>query len=229
MRRTLLVPLLSIRSVLVLLGAMLLALALIVLSLGTSANKADAATRLVTKTFSNSGQILIPEDAVLPDCTGSVSGPAAPYPSEKNVTFPSGSHIRDVNLTLKNYTHTFPDDVDVLLKKGTHNRTVMSDVGSNEDVSNITLVLNDEATSALPDDVGLVGGSFKPRNVEDNPDGGDQFPAPAPTQDTRSALSGFDTLNPNGTWKLFVQDDGGGDCGKFVGGWSLRIKAAVPG
>jgi len=227
MKRTV-VSLLSARSV-VLFGAMILALALIALSLGTSARQADAATRLVTKTFTNSGQILIRADAVLPECTTSVSGPATPYPSEKDVTFPSGSHIRDVNLTLKNYTHTFPDDVDVLLKKGTHNRTVMSDVGSNEDVSNITLVLNDEATSALSDDVGLVGGSFKPRNVEDNPDGGgDQFPAPAPTQDTRSALSGFDTLNPNGTWKLFVQDDGGGDCGKFGGGWSLRIKAAVP-
>jgi len=226
MKRTV-VSLLSARSV-VLFGAMILALALIALSLGTSARQADAATRLVTKTFTNSGQILIRADAVLPECTTTVSGPATPYPSEKNVTFPSGSHIRDVNLTLKNYTHTFPDDVDVLLKKGTHNRTVMSDVGSNEDVSNITLVLNDEATSALPDDVGLVGGSFKPRNVEDNPDGGDQFPAPAPTQDTHSALSGFDTLNPNGTWKLFVQDDVFGDCGKFGGGWSLTIKAAVP-
>ena len=229
MKRTV-VSLLSARSV-VLFGAMILALALIALSLGTSARQADAATRLVTKTFTNSGQILIRADAVLPECTTSVSGPATPYPSEKNVSaFPSGSHIRDVNLTLKNYTHTFPDDVDVLLKKGTHNRTVMSDVGGGSPgVSNITLVLNDEATSALSDDVGLVGGSFKPRNVEDNPDGGgDQFPAPAPTQDTRSALSGFDTLNPNGTWKLFVQDDGGGDCGKFVGGWSLRIKAAVP-
>jgi hypothetical protein len=228
MKRTL-VPLLSIRSVLVLFGAMLLALALIVLSLGTSANKADAATRLVTKTFSNSGQILIPEDAVLPDCTGSVLGPAAPYPSEKNVTFPSGSHIRDVNLTLKNYTHTYPDDVDVLLKKGTHNRTVMSDVGDEFDVSNISLVLNDEASSTLPDGAQLAGGSYKPRNVEDNADEGDEFAAPAPIQDTRSALAGFDTLNPNGTWKLFVQDDATDDCGKFGGGWSLTIKAAVPG
>src|SRR5215213_10835936 len=195
MKRTV-VSLLSARSV-VLFGAMILALALIALSLGTSARQADAATRLVTKTFTNSGQILIRADAVLPGCTTSVSGPATPYPSEKDVTFPSGSHIRDVNLTLKNYTHTFPDDVDVLLKKGTHNRTVMSDVGSNEDVSNITLVLNDEATSALPNNVGLVDGSFKPRNVEDNPDGGDDFPDPAPTQNNASALSGFDTLNPN--------------------------------
>jgi len=212
----------------VLFGALLLALALIVLSLGTSANKADAATNIVTKTFSNSGQLKIPGDAVLPDCTGSVSGPAAPYPSEKSVSaFPSGSHIRDVNLTLKNYTHTYPDDVDVLLQKGTHNRTVMSDVGDQFDVSNISLVLNDEASSTLPE-TQLAGGSYKPRNVEDNPDPGDGFPAPAPTQNTRSALSGFDTLNPNGTWKLFVQDDVFGDCGKFGGGWSLTIKAAVP-
>jgi hypothetical protein len=226
MRRTLLVPLLSTRSVIVLLGAMLLALALIVLAIGTSASKADAATNIVTKTFSNSGQILIPDGAVLPDCTGAIAGGrAGPYPSEKSVSaFPSGSHIRDVNLTLKNYTHTFPDDVDVLLKKGTHNRTLMSDVGYQFNVRHISLVLNDEATSPLRDQGRLASGSFKPRNAE--PD--DAFPAPAPTQDNRAALSGFDTLNPNGTWKLFVQDDSTGDCGKFGGGWSITIKAAVP-
>jgi hypothetical protein len=214
------------RSVVVLFGAMLLALALIALAIGTSASKAEAATNIVTKTFSNSGQLLFPDGAVLPDCTGNVDGgPAAPYPSEKSVSaFPSGSHIRDVNLTLKNYTHTFPDDVDVLLKKGTHNRTVMSDVGYQFNVRHITLVLNDEASSPLPDDGRLASGSFKPRNVE--PD--DAFPAPAPTQDNRSALSGFDTLNPDGTWNLFVQDDSVGDCGKVGGGWSITIRAAVP-
>ena len=53
MRRTLLVlPPLSTRGV-VLFGAMILALALIALAVGTSAKQADAATRLVTKTFTN--------------------------------------------------------------------------------------------------------------------------------------------------------------------------------
>src|SRR5215213_3249545 len=223
MKRTV-VSLLSARSV-VLFGAMILALALIALSLGTSARQADAATRLVTKTFTNSGQILIRADAVLPGCTTSVSGPATPYPSEKNVTFPSGSHIRDVNRTLKNYTHTFPDDVDVLLKKGTHNRTVMSDVGGGSPgVSNITLVLDDEATNGhLTNTNTPTGGRFKPTNVGS----GDGFPPPAPIQDNRSALSGFDTLNPSGSWSLFVQDGQPGDCGKFGGGWSITIKAAV--
>jgi hypothetical protein len=228
MRRTLLPPLLSTRSV-VLFGAMLIALALIVLALvGTSAKPADAATRIVTKTFSNQGQILIPSGAVpgsFSSCaTGVTIGAAAPYPSQKTASFPRGSHIRDVNLVLKNYSHSFPDDVDVLLGHKGVNRTVMSDVGHSFDVNNIALKLDDEASTKLPDIAQIVAGSFKPTNFE----AGDLFPAPAPTQDNRSALSGFDGNNPRGTWNLFVQDDLSGDCGAFAGGWSITIKAAVP-
>ena len=222
---------LSIRSV-VLFGAMLLALALIVLAIGTSAKQAEAATKIVTKTFSNAGLITIPEgSAYAPppgDCMGTTVGAAAPYPSEKTVgAFPSGSHIRDINLTLKNYSNNdSPDDVDVMLAHSGRNRTVMSDVGGGQFVDNKTLVLNDEATRVLPDTatVTLVGGGWRPHNY----DGGDSFPSPAPIQDNRSALSGFDGQNPNNTWKLFVRDDFSFDCGKFGGGWSIQIKAAVP-
>jgi hypothetical protein len=231
MRRTLLVPLLSTRGV-VLFGAMILALALIALAVGTSAKQADAATRLVTKTFTNSGQILIPKGSVFAaqgsECTGNTSsGKAAPYPSEKSVSaFPTGSHIRDVNLTLKKYSfNDVPQDVDVLLAHSGKNRTVMSDVGTGLFVDNINLVLDDEATNGLRLDEGqLAGGRFRPSNL----DGGDFFPAPAPTPNTRSALSGFDGQNPNNTWRLFVRDDSDFDCGKFGGGWSITIKAAVP-
>jgi len=206
---------------------MLIALALIVLVIGTSAKPADAATTIVTKTFSNQGQILIPAGATPPSClTGPTSGTAAPYPSQKSVgAFPRHSHIRDVNLTLKNYSHTYPDDVDVLLGHKGVNRTVMSDVGDSLDVNNITLKLDDEASTPLPDETQIVAGSFKPTNFE----AGDLFPVPAPIQDNRSALSGFDGNNPLGTWNLFVQDDLLGDCGAFAAGWSITIKAAVPG
>ena len=215
-----------------LLGAVLLALAPIALAVGTSAKQADAATRLVTKTFSNSGQILIPKGSVfaLPpgECTGTTSsGTAAPYPSEKSVSaFPAGSHIRDVDLTLKNYSQNdVPQDVDVLLAHSGKNRTVMSDVGTGLVADNATLVLDDEATNGLLLDEGqLAGGRFRPTNL----DGGDFFPAPAPTPNARSALSGFDGQNPNNTWRLFVRDDSDFDCGKFGGGWSITIKAAVP-
>jgi len=225
-----LVPLLSTRSV-VLFGAMLIAVALIVLAIGTSAKRADAATRLVTKTFTNSAQIPIPKGSVFAaqgsECTGTTAGKAAPYPSEKSVSaFPTGSHIRDVNLTLKNYSfNDVPQDVDVLLAHSGKNRTVMSDVGTGLFVDNINLVLDDEAKNVLLLDQGQIdGGRFKPANI----DGGDFFPAPAPTPDSRSALSGFDGQNPNNTWRLFVRDDSAEDCGKFGGGWSITIKAAVP-
>ena len=227
-----LVPMLSTRSV-ALLGAMLIALALIVLALvGTSANKADAATRLVTKTFTNSAPIPIPAGSVFAaqgsECTGNTAaGKAAPYPSEKSVSaFPAGSHVRDVNLTLKNYSfNDVPQDVDVLLAHSGKNRTVMSDVGTGLFVDNINLVLDDEAKNVLLLDQGQIdGGRFRPANL----DGGDFFPSPAPTPDARSALSGFDGQNPNNTWRLFVRDDLAEDCGKFGGGWSITIRAAVP-
>jgi hypothetical protein len=230
MRRTL-VLLLSIRSV-ALFGAMLLALALIVLALGTPAKQANAATRLVTKTFSKPAQIPIPKGSVFAaqgsECTGNTAaGKAEPYPSERGVgAFPAGSHVRDVNLTLKNYSfNDVPQDVDVLLAHSGKNRTVMSDVGTGLFVDNINLVLDDEATNGLLLDEGQIdGGRFRPANL----DGGDFFPAPAPTQDARSALSGFDGQNPNKIWRLFVRDDTAEDCGKFGGGWSITIKATVP-
>src|SRR5215218_9611566 len=209
---------------------MLIALALIVLALvGTSAKQADAATTIVTKTFDKPAQITIPAGAdVAGGClSGPTAGKAAPYPSEKSVSaFPAGSHIRDVNLTLKNYSfNDVPQDVDVLLAHSGKNRTVISDVGTGLFVDNINLVLDDEAKNVLLLDQGQIdGGRFRPANI----DGGDFFPSPAPPQDTRSALSGFDGQNPNNTWRLFVRDDLAEDCGKFGGGWSITIRAAVP-
>lgn len=195
--------------------AVMMAGALVALVNAVAPAPADAATRIITRTFSNSQQITIPS-----------SGAATPYPSEKNVSGFNQGTILDVNLTLKNFSHTFPDDVDVLLSKENSgvNRTVMSDVGGSFDASNITLKLDDESPNGLlPDGGPLVGGRFKPNNVG----GGDTFPAPAPSPDARQTLSGFDGLNPNGTWKLRVVDDAAGDTGQVAGGWSITIKARV--
>ena len=41
-------------------------------------------------------------------------------------------------------------------------------------------------------------------------------------------MSGFDGSNPNGTWRLFVQDQNGeAYLGAFMGGWELEIMAKV--
>jgi hypothetical protein len=222
------------RGVLVVLATIVAAIALaLVVAIGVSPKKADAATA-VTKTFSNPAQILIPNGAVVGNCpSGPTKGRAAPYPSHQSVgAFSRGSRILDVNLTLRNFTHTFPDDVDILLvhTKGTssRNRTVMSDVGGSIDVNNITLTLDDEArfNNFMPNDGPLVTDTYFPTNV--NLTATDTFPAPAPAApayDPSPELSGFDGQKANGSWDLFVVDDSGADCGRFAGGWSITIKA----
>jgi hypothetical protein len=211
MRRAM--PLVLMRPTVVLV-ALIIALALVVVASAISPKPADAATKVVTKTFSNAQQITIPD-----------SGAAVPYPSERSVQGFNQGTVLDVNLSLKNFSHTFPDDVDVLLAKKGTTRTVMSDVGGGgPGVNNITLNLDDESPNGfLPDNGPLVGGKFKPTNEE----GLDFFPDPTPSPSAQSALSGFDGINPNGVWKVRVVDDAAGDSGAFAGGWSITIKARV--
>lgn len=200
-------------------GAMLLALALIALAIGTSAKQADAATTLVTRAFHNTNQITIP--------ASTQSSASLPYPSIISPTFPRGTKVRDVNVTLRNYTHTWPDDVDVLLVHAGTNRTIMSDVGGSLDVNNITIRLDDEASNGLlPDSGQLTAGAFQPTNAA--PADTFAFPAPDPAS-ANTSLAGFDTLNARGAWKLFVVDEvPSADSGKFAGGWTVTIRAAVP-
>jgi len=181
--------------------------------------EADARPRfkIVTRTFHNFSAITIN------DSTGQVS----PYPSALAAGGFKRGKILDANVTLRGFSHTFPDDVDVLLVHGARNATIMSDVGGTTPASNVTLRLDDEAGAFLPENSQLVSGSFRPTNV--NPGGTvDTFPgAPAPSG--LVALSTFDRANPNGLWSLFVEDDlDRFDGGQFAAGWSLQIKAKVP-
>ena len=213
------------RRTAVLLVAGLLAAVLLV-AVGSSAAGAAPKFQTITKTFSNTQAITIPTE-------GQDLGKATPYPSEINVGGFNQGKIKDVNLTLKNYSHYNPDDVAVLLEgpRG-QNAIVMSDVGGRDVVNNITLVLDDEATSSLPDNAKIVDGTFKPTQGTtvgvkfDNPKPS-VFPGPARFPPYAQALSIFDGTKPNGTWSLFVFDDSGDSRGKFAGGWSITIEAKV--
>jgi hypothetical protein len=167
--------------------------------------------KIRTRTFSNGTPISI---------SAGVGDVANPYPSEIKVTGFKQGKVLDVNVTLKSYSHTYPDDVDVLLESPNFRRAViMSDVGSSDDVSNLTIKLDDQAAAALPASSQLGGGTFRPTN-----DGlGDAFPAPA-APSNNVALSTFKNINPNGLWKLYVVDDAGVDGGSIAGGWSLQLK-----
>ena len=152
----------------------------------------------------------------IPGAADSV-GPAAPYPDTTAVSGLSGT-VTDVNLILTGVSHTYPDDMDILLVgPGSQNAIVTSDVGGGLPIAGVNLTLDDEAASSLP--VGpITSGSYKPTNNG----AGDTFDPPAPTPSGGSALSVFDGTNPNGTWSLFVDDNSGSDVGR-IDDWSLQI------
>ncbi|MEO7509000.1 MAG: hypothetical protein ABIZ95_17270, partial [Pyrinomonadaceae bacterium] len=159
-----------------------------------------------------------PAAITLPDAT--TIGSANLYPSGVAVSGMTGT-ITTVTMTLNNITHTFPDDLDMLLVGPTGaNLVVLSDVGGSDDRTNTTITLDDAAAASLPDGIGYAPGTYKPTNIG----AGDAFnaPAPAPSANTTMAAA-FAGTDPNGTWNLFVADDLGADMGTIGNGWSLTI------
>jgi hypothetical protein len=170
--------------------------------------------RCVPATFTNANTINIPG-----------LGTASPYPSPIVVSGLAGT-VGKVTVTLHNFSHGFPDDVDVLLvaPDGT-NAIIMSDMGGGGNALNtLTLTLDDAAAVPMPDNGPLTSGTYRPTNAG----GGDTFPAPAPTPSESSALAVFNGINPNGTWHLFVVDDvpgGPAGNGTIFSGWTLNLQA----
>ncbi|NJN96401.1 MAG: S8 family serine peptidase [Anaerolineales bacterium] len=161
-----------------------------------------------TNSFTNSTNITIPN-----------SGVATPYPANIAVSSITGL-VGKVTVTLTNLSHTFPDDVDILLVGPGGQRVIlMSDAGGSLDITNITLTFDDAAAASLPDNTIITSGAYKPTNFGT----GDTFPTPAPAGPYGSALSAFNGTNPNGTWQLYVTDAFSPDSGSIAGGWSLTI------
>jgi hypothetical protein len=153
-----------------------------------------------------------------------VSGNASPYPSDITLSNMNGL-VTDVQVSLKNFTHNSPDDVDLLLVAPNGTKVVlMSDVGGTNPVNNVELFFSDLAASSLPDNSTITNGTYKPTNFEP----GDSFPAPAPAgAPNGNRLSVLNGLDPNGTWKLFLVDDSGNNAGSISGGWHIAVQSSV--
>lgn len=167
---------------------------------------------LATTSFSTTNPISIPS-----------SGAASPYPAVIAVSNLSGT-VTKVTATLNGLTHDYPDEIDALLAGPAGGSVVLlSDAGTGGEAGNLVLTFDDAAAAALPSYGILSSGTFLPTN-HDAPD--DIFPAPAPSGPA-ATLAVFNGLNPNGTWRLFLNDDSYGDGGTLAGGWSLAITTAT--
>jgi extracellular elastinolytic metalloproteinase len=175
-------------------------------------------------TFSNTTPVKIPATGA-----GASSGaPSTPYPSTINVSGVTGT-AAGMTLTINNFSHTQPADVDLLLVSPSGQKFIpMSDVGGTVDAVSLTMTFADGA-AALPST--LTSGTFRPTNSGAL----DPFPAPAPAAPYQSPSPGgfatftsaFGGFGPNGTWRLYVVDDTGTDVGTIAGGWSLSFRSST--
>lgn len=153
---------------------------------------------------------------------GTSNGSASAYPITFQVSGLGGG-ITDLDVSLLGLSHTFPDDLDILLVSPTGlTCMIMSDVGGSTDAVNLDLLLDDEASTLLPDSAALATGSYRPNNVGTT----DPMLAPAPAGPYGTTLSVFDGSNGNGTWSMYIMDDASIDAGTLRQA-QLHI-AAVP-
>jgi uncharacterized repeat protein (TIGR01451 family) len=183
----------------------------------------------VTQVSANTNIILIPDPSV-PDPPYPVgSGPATPYPSTINVSNFTGV-LGKVTVTLSNFNHSFPSDVNVLLVAPSGAKTlVMSHAGDQyQSTAGLNLTFDDSAPAGpLPETGQLASGVWQPVAYTD------KFPIPvfptnAPAGPYPVTLSALNGLNPNGSWSLFVFDDSPGDTGAISNGWSLTLSSITP-
>ena len=165
-----------------------------------------------SRTFTNSEVIIIP-----------LAGQATNYPSTITVAGVTGA-VSKVTVSIRQFTHTFPEDVDMLLVGPAGQKVMlMSDAGAGNGVSGINLTFDDTAVN-LPFANTIATGTY--RGTDFPP--GDTLPAPAPAGPYGTNLAAFNGVNPNGTWSLYVFDDANGDAGRIDGGWTINIQTATP-
>jgi subtilisin-like proprotein convertase family protein len=213
--------------VLLMLGACLV---IAVVMLGVAASPASA------ETFSNNSGITINDGGQCDPITevSLAPGTATPYPSEISVVGLDSSVVSDVNVTVSGLSHSFPDDIGLLLVSPAGQSVIlMTENGGSAAVSNVNLTFDDAASGALPDTSQISSGTYLPSRGTDTIAGGDgcstpaSFPDTAPAGPYGSSLSVFNGSNPNGTWKLYVIDDSQADVGSITG-WSLDISVTTP-
>ena len=141
---------------------------------------------------------------------------AVPCPSWFNVTGETGI-ITNITVTLTGLTHTWGSDLDILLVgPGGQAVVLMSDCAS-WPLNNATLTFSDAAASLVPADH-AVSGTYRPTDRTDDSMLGDPLTG-------GTSLSVFNGASPNGTWGLYIFDDGPADVGALAG-WTLHVGQA---
>jgi uncharacterized repeat protein (TIGR01451 family) len=164
-------------------------------------------------TFSNTSAITIRDNTS-----------ASPYPSSLNVSGVTGV-LGKVVVTLNNLSHTFPQDVDVLVVAPAGQKSILMSGAGAPPVDHSNVSFDDTAAGFIPDGSAQIAtGTYKPAAYVS----GFDLPSPAPTGPYPAAMSSFNAASPNGTWSLYANDHTAGDVGTIAGGWSVALTMISP-
>lgn len=189
------------------------------MSNGNLTQQVNSPTVVSGAQFCNNGGVITPD-----------SGAADVYPVNISVSGLVGT-IGKVTTQINGLTAPRPSNFDFLLVgPNAQAFQFMSDVGDSVTaVNNINLTLDDAAGSALPNGTPLSGGTFRPSDYNAVGET-DPYPAPAPNTFFRPATGGsstfasvYNTIEPNGTWSIYVVDDGLGGGTSSIGGLCLNF------
>lgn len=172
----------------------------------------------VAQTYTNPASITIPN-----------VGLGTPYPSTLNVTG-GPLAINGMSVTLNGLTHTWHSDIDiVLVSPAGQGLTIMSDVGGSTDPNGV-YVIDDDAAQTMSQFAAVPAGTYRPTDYEAEAFGSIPFAITSSQMvGTATLASVYNGQNANGTWRLYVSDDVGGDAGQISGGWSLTFDVPIPG
>jgi subtilisin-like proprotein convertase family protein len=157
--------------------------------------------------FSGYAYFVIPE----------LGSPEFSHPAVLNVSGVTGRVVR-VRASLGGLSHTRPDDLDIHLM-GPHATVaaLMSDAGGADDLASVTINLQDDAPTSLPDAALIASGNYLGTDFEP----GEPLP-PGGLGSIGTSLLPLAGANPNGEWKLFVSDDLAGE-GGYLSTWALHF------
>lgn len=180
----------------------------------TVVNNGPSQTGSLTTTVANTASIAAGDGSA-----------GSPYPAVINM--PEVGPIQNATVTLNSFTHTWPEDVDVLLVGPSGAKTLlMSDITRDNDVSALSFTFDDAGPAMPCTDITLTGGTYQPTDCAGS-FGDDTFPGPAPAGPYSVTLSALNGAGSGGAWSLYVRDDASQDTGSFSGGWSLSLHSGL--
>jgi subtilisin-like proprotein convertase family protein len=168
---------------------------------------------------------LIVQSSTAPTPLPDGATPGSQYPSEITITTPH-TNIQSLTILLV-VTHEKAQDLDVLLV-GPDNTHVwlMSDCLGDFGLTDQLFSFSDTSTTPVPTTTMAPPGVTHQPTDHDPGGDSDAMSSPAPTEPHLLNLGAFVGKNPNGTWKLFIEDDtGNGTAAGQLNGWQIWMNA----